>query len=273
MKLKLSIIAASMMCSLSANALVLPHDAKTLDRVSLYYMDWSDGATEQSQGFAFDTGAIKYSHAAISEWGEWVTNVDLLNVTESWDNAFDNMASITVSGFVHKNIGESNFNLWAQNTAAVSTVMTANDLYLGISYDLNFGHLQLKPSIGAHHSFGMASLPFDSGMELPTGVTAQHTDFSGYAGLVAGLTAQTPLMIGNQLFIASAGIDYQFARPEEFKDFVMVGRDSGYAFIGNLDWIISENLNAFVEYRYMNNYSVAMTGNAGGLAVGVGYSF
>ncbi|RJX70995.1 hypothetical protein DZ860_11735 [Vibrio sinensis] len=271
MKLK-HISALALFCSASANALILPNDAKTLDRVSVYYMDWSEGATEQSQGFAFDTGVIQYSHAAIKNWGEWVAIIDASNFSKLSKNDYDDMESITVRTMTHKNLGDTNFNAWAQNTLATSTVMTANDLYVGISYDWNIGSLQLKPAIGLHHNFGMASIPLPTqpnpGMEL-----AMHTDHSGLAGMTAVITAQYPFTVFDQAVLFNAGLDYQFARPDDYKEFVMVDRDAGYAAIINLDWSISQNLNAFIEYRYMNNYSVAMNGNAGGLAVGVGYSF
>lgn len=266
------ITALALFCSASANALILPNDAKTLDRVSVYYMDWSEGATEQSQGFAFDTGVIQYSHAAIKEWGEWVAIIDASNFLKLSENDYDDMESITIRTMTHKNIGETSFNAWAQNTLATSTVMTANDLYVGISYDWNIGSLQLKPAIGLHHNFGMASIPLPTqpnpGMEL-----AMHTDHSGLAGMTAVITAQYPFTLFDQAVLFNAGLDYQFARPDDYKAFVMVDRDEGYAAIVNLDWSISQSFNAFIEYRYMNNYSVAMDGNAGGLAVGVGYSF
>lgn len=261
-----------LMISPLANALVLPNDAKTMDRVSVYYTDWSSNAETQSMGFAFDTAGVMYSHAAIKDWGEYIGLLDVSNISQKFENDFDDMTTINGKLLVHKNIGDSNFNLWMNNSFAISTVLTSYNVYAGVSYDLNIGKLQIKPAIGYHHAIGMGSLKSD--ITLPNGQDiALHTDYSGSGGIGAVVTAQYPISVLNQQVIINAAVDAQFARSDEYQKFLMVGSPNGFGAVLNADWIINENFNAYAEYRYTNQYAISLDGQAAGVSVGVGYSF
>ena len=217
--------------SLISGSTLAHADNWSFANVSANYLDWSSRTTEQSG--KKDFGYLEAEGGMGGNWGDVYGFFDLENPGKSGDglNGYDRRYTTKAIGrFNLTQVGNVPVQLYAHVYDTRGNNFFSQNRVLGLSTELKYGELTIKPFIGAHNeldSFGIGS---------------------GYNGWMAGYVLLYPFSAFGQSFLVTQWHETEFARKQEFV--ANYKHNTGENGAIALWWNVNKRFTTGVQYRY-----------------------
>ena len=185
MKCGLHVVGAiSLMFGLCSNVSANIYENKQIFSVNY---DFHAGDTKSTNTDKYDRTWFSYANVTALSWGEVIAvlHLDDYGLTaggntehpKHYDGAYSSIRAIFDG---HINLTGENgkgLNIWLQNFTITNDIVTENEMFVGLSYDLEYGGYNIRPQAGLSYFNLMDFSPYES----VTGSKAEYSDWNGYA--------------------------------------------------------------------------------------------
>ena len=212
--------------------------------VSVNY-DMNVGKTMEENAAKYDRFWLGYVNATTASWGEFVAVVELDDYFLSGENddhakGKDSFSTVRTVFDAHLNIGEEKgLNVWLQNFNIAQPTIIENEMFVGVSYDLELGGFTIRPRAAVQYYNLIHMKPYEA-------VNGDgSSQFSGFNGYIAGVDISKRFEMKLPLSFTFIG-DYFGGYDNEYLTKSLSMDDYSY------------NLNLVVNAHVTKNFTVAI---------------
>ncbi|MGI2261362.1 hypothetical protein ACRRUX_18765 [Shewanella sp. GXUN23E] len=220
------------------------------------HYDFHSNSTSETNGGKYDRGWASMVNLTHADWGDFAAILHLDDYTISGNGNKDHPVGCepfstvrTIFDVNYNLVGEDGqgLNLWVQNFTVANRVIVENEMFAGLSYDLNYAGFSIRPRLGVSYFNLLAFTPY----EKNTGHKAEFSDFNGWS---AGIDIRRVFMVGIPL-IAELKATYNGNYDDEYVKESFSVDDYAYDIQLGMKAAITKNFNVGISGTSRHNFA------------------